>query len=589
MGFNFSLRNKFLFTYGILFLAFIVLMHSFATYAVKAVVIESMEDRTSLLLHEIQSQKAADDEELIRYLKDLKPLIFFRVSIINDKKQILYDSHTKRLLGSEFDNEYTVEHQEVLEALKKGTGYHEDYSAILGQEFAYFAKTFEFHHKTYVMRTAFPLTYVDEVSQKFETTFLLFAAASAVLVMLMVWITVGRLTSPINQIITAIKPYQEGKEKMIPEIKLNTSYNNDEIGRLAGTLNSLSFKIQRQINHLTEEKNEKLSILESLTEGVIAVDANLKVEYANQMALKLLDFGQVDIIGSQITSEKYPVSYNLCIQAIEDQEIKTTSLEHKLEGRKMFIDLIVIPRTGSLGAIIVLQDKTQAYKLLQMRRDFVANASHELKTPITIIQGFAEALHDNPDLEQKRRNEITQKIVTNCERLTHLIKNLLALSDTENLPATRLSHVDLGELCEEYRLLLLERYPQSTVTIIKNQDLIELTLDEDLFQVAMINLLENAAKYSNPPADITVTIDQKNNHAIIIVSDKGIGIPEADLEHIFQKFYTVNKTHSRKMGGSGLGLSIVETIIEKHFGKISVASKLGVGTTFIIEIPLHRK
>lgn len=583
-----TLRNKILTSYGVLFVVFITLMHFIASHTVKMVVVESMEERTTHLIKEIQSQNAPDDVELVRYLKDLKSVIFFRVSIINDQREILYDSHTKRLLGSEFNTEYVVQHPEVIQAMKEGTGYQEEYSAILGQEFAYFAKAFRFHGKTYVMRTAYPLNYINSVVSKFKTTFLLFAFGISLIFGLMIWVITKRLTSPIGQIITAIRPYQEGRASSIPEIRLKSHYEGDEIEQLAGTLNSLSQKVQKHIDTLTIERNEKSTILESLTEGVLAVDHDLRIEYANRAAAYFYSIAVQDIVGSKLDAEYYPTSYELSIKCIQEGRAQTAPLKVKHEGKTVFLDIIAIPKESGSGAIVVMQDKTEMYRMLEMRSQFVANASHELKTPITIIGGFAEAIHDHPGLEPERLKEITAKIVNNCERLTVMIKDLLTLCDVENLPAYRLSHCFLDDLMANYREHLLERFPNASVKIESKVNYpIELTLDAELFQVAIVNLLENAAKYSNPPAQISVVMNVRDGKAVLEIADKGIGIPKADLEHIFERFYTVNKAHSKKMGGSGLGLSIVETIIEKHKGKISVDSEVGVGTRFTIELPLN--
>ena len=190
-----------------------------------------------------------------------------------------------------------------------------------------------------------------------------------------------------------------------------------------------------------------------------------------------------------------------------------------------------------------------------MRRDFIANASHELKTPITIIRGFAEALHDDPDLPQDIQQDVTAKIVRNCRRMAALIKDLLTLADIENIPSSRLSECDLYELVQKCRSMLLEIFPDAIVTIHKSDEEVSLIADADLLDLAIMNLIENAAKYSARPAKIDVYLERTENTIIIAVVDQGLGIPATDQEHIFDRFYTVDKAHSQKMGGSGLGLS----------------------------------
>lgn len=581
---NFSLRKKIFISYLIVFLVFIALMFPFATKTVKGIVIKSLDDRASELISKIQS--APNNEALVQYLKDQKSMIFFRVGILTNERKILYDTHTKRLLGPKFSQEYVVEHPEIFQAIQEGTGYYEDYSEILGQKFAYYAKVFNFHDKAYVLRTAFPYKYVSELTRDFEIGFLMLSSGALLLFSVMTWFIIHRLTSPIDQIITAIKPYQEGRQTTIPEIKLGNLNSQDDFGRLAMTLNSLSLKIQNHINSLIKERNEKVAILESLIEGVVAVDQGMKVTYANDMALKVLGIESNSFVGRFFSEVRQSVCEELLKSCQERMTPMTGAIQLKSEGRKLFLDLVAAPTNDTLGAILVLQDKTAHYKMMEMRKDFVANASHELKTPITIIRGFAEALHDNPDLPLETRIEVTDKIVRNCKRMTNVIKDLLILSDVENLPRSRVIDCDVEDLLVGCRSMLLELFPDATVMIEKKQGHeFSLSADPDLIELALFNLMENAAKYSNSPAQITISLDKEDAHLKISVADKGIGIPSHDIENVFQRFYTVDKAHSQKMGGSGLGLSIVETIIDKHCGKISVASTVGKGTTFTILLP----
>jgi signal transduction histidine kinase len=265
-------------------------------------------------------------------------------------------------------------------------------------------------------------------------------------------------------------------------------------------------------------------------------------------------------------------------------------MQLKLRGEKLYIDIVAAPKKDKSGAILVLQDKTEHHRIIEMRKDFVANASHELKTPITIIRGFAEALHDNPDLPKDTYEEITAKIVNNCEKMNNLIKDLLTLTDIEHIPESRLMECNLSEIAENAKTTVGDAYPDAEINIRlsgKNDDYY-LLADPNLIELCLVNLVENAAKYSPLPADITITLDKTEEWMTVAVTDKGIGIASDELEDIFQRFYRSEKSrYNRKIGGSGLGLSIVETIIAKHFGKITVDSTEGVGSTFTVYLPLR--
>lgn len=585
----FTFRQKILVAYLIVFLLFLAGMYPFATRTVQKIATKAMYDRSQELIEKIQ--EAPNDEALIRRLKEQKALVFFRISVITNERKVLYDSHTKRILGPKFSQEYVVEHPEVLDAFKVGRGYNEDYSQLLGQKFAYLAIAFDFHGKTYVLRTAFPYKYVVELTHDFETGVLALAAAILLLFSLMTWFIINHLTSPIQQIIKAILPFQKGETNVVPMIELKNLSKTDEFLKLADTLNSLSIRIQKHISNLEQERNEKEAILESLMEGVIAIDVNMVITYANNMASKLLENN--DLVGQSfidpqnkiLRSQKF---HSLILNCQLENRHLVDTLEIKRDSKTIFLDIVAAPKKENTGAILVLQDKTSHYKLLEMRKDFIANASHELKTPITIIRGFAETLHDNPDLPPETYQEVTQKIVRNCMRMTNLIKDLLTLTDVENLPESRLTECDLYQIITTCSESVKAVHQDSQIIINKpaNQEM-HLVADANLLEHAFINLIDNAAKYSVPPAQITISMRHENDKIVVDVADKGIGIPQADLEHIFQRFYTVNKAHSRKLGGSGLGLSIVETIIEKHFGRITVQSEVGVGTTFTVILPVR--
>jgi len=428
----------------------------------------------------------------------------------------------------------------------------------------------------------------------FKLSFLSLGGFVLLLYGVMTWAILYRLSSPIQKILDGISPYQEGRMEFLPRIPVNKALDTDEFKRLALTLNSLTEKIDTQIAHLTHQRKETEGILQSLGEGVIALDTEAKVTFANQVACRLLRVHHDGIVGHslhQIKSGSLALSekcHELVLQALQTSESITETWVLN-EGSPIFLELTSTPRAEQSGAILVLQDKTSDYKMIEMGKDFVANASHELRTPITIIRGFAETLQDIPNLSPKMLKEITEKIVRTCGRLNHLVKSLLVLADVENLSAQRLKPTDLVPLLENCAHTLFTAHPAVRLSI-KNNVLRSLVLaDGDLLDLAIMNLLENSVKYSNPPVQIEITLEQMGAEVCLSVTDTGIGIPQADLAHIFQRFYTVDKARSRKSGGAGLGLSIVKTVVEKHKGSFKVASEMGQGSTFTLSFPLYSR
>lgn len=588
-----SFRKKIILSQIVLFIVFFAALFPLIEKMASLLVRDSLEDSTSDLITRLE--KADSEKEMIDLLKNQQYYSFFRMSIINEKGQVIYDTHLNRLLGSDFTPYSLSSHPEVQEALKEGSGYSIAQSEIFGGRFAYVAERFTFQGKTYILRTAFPYEQIQELTQTFKLGVLIFSFVILLFFNALIWMIFNRFTSPIREIVQAIKPYQRGGELLLPEITLSkTPSPNDEFQQLAQTLNSLSKRIKEQIESLTGERNEKEAILESLGEGVIAIDGQMIIRYANFIAGKMLGVSHKQLLGhifpefgEKVNIELLKRSRELLIKCQKENGIRVDSLSFGIE-RRTYIDLVAAPIAKGNGAILVLQDKTSHYRVLEMGKDFVANASHELRTPITIIKGYAETLQDIEEISQPMLREITEKINRNCERMEHLVHSLLTLADIENIPESRFKECDLVALLDNCRHLLLSLYPDALVEIQKTQDNILLSADASLLELAMINLLDNAAKYSIPPAKITIQIEQIEEEVRISIADLGKGIPKEDLEHIFERFYRVDKTHSRRLGGAGLGLSIVKTIIEKHDGTIEMQSELNKGTTFIMTLPMRR-
>lgn len=579
-----SFGKKIFICYATGFLLFLAFLFPLASHIVKEIVSQAIYERSYELIEKIQD--APNDSALIQRLKDQRYLIFFRVSLITEERKLLYDSYTKRLLGPGY-NKRLAKHPEVEEAFREGYGMHIGDSKLLRQRFVYIAESFDFHGKTYVLRIAFPYSFVEELTHDVEFGFVGLASAALLLFSIMTWFIIYRLTRPIQTIVNTIKPYQSGKVTTLPIIKVpHKSTADDDFVKLANTLNSLSEKVQHHIDTLTHERNEKEAVLESLVEGVVAVDSNLIVTYANHTALKLLNIRREELIGFSFSTANQQECLHLLKQCQEERKALTDTLTIKREGEKIYLDIIAAPKKNQSGAVLVMENKSEHHKMIEMRKNFVANASHELKTPITIIRGFAETLHDNPELPLDTFTNITNKIVNNCKRMSTLIKNLLTLTDVEHVSESRLMECNLNILLHNCCQTLRDLHPDANVSFhTEEQNGITLLADPLLLEMAFMNILENAAKYSEPPARVSISLQQDKEWVKLVVEDKGIGIPESDLENIFQRFYTVNKAHSRKLGGSGLGLSIVESIIEKHKGRISVASQLGHGTAFTILLP----
>lgn len=212
--------------------------------------------------------------------------------------------------------------------------------------------------------------------------------------------------------------------------------------------------------------------------------------------------------------------------------------------------------------------------------DVVGWMVHELRSPITVIRGFAEMLQEHPE----RQTELSEKILRGTLRLEKIIQNMLTLTDVENSVCEK-NIVHLLTLASHCKEIVLEKYPDAKIAIVCDSEL-SIFADGDLLELALVNLLENGCKYSESQAHLQIEISRGKDGIKISVQDDGIGIEKLHLPHIFDRFYAVNKTQSRKLGGAGLGLSLVKTIVEQHGGTLSVESEYGKGSRFTILLPI---
>ena len=578
-----SFRQKVFISYIVVLVLFLALMFPFVTNSVQQIVFRSMSDCADRLVEELVG--ATTPEEIVHILRDQKQHVFYRIGVLDDQRRLLYDSHTKRLIGAPFFPLQFVTHPEVEDALQYGTGYSEEFSHLLGQTLVYMAKRFDFQGQPYVLRLAFPFQYIQELKDGFTLGFLFFGSLVLVLFSAIAVMVLNHFSSPIREIIWAIRNYREGNVSTLPTIRLRTG-PKDEFTHLANTLNSLSRRVRHEIESVTKERNERGAILESLTDGVIAIDSRFLVSYVNRKALSFLNL-DAQIVGSHVGKTIHPTCLHLLEQCCTKQELVVDEIEIPRSSGKLYLSLVAVPRAFDGGALLVLHDRSVQHRMLEMRKAFIANASHELKTPITVIRGFAETVYENPYLPQHTVQEVTKRIVDNCERMAATIKDLLTLADIENLPSFRISDCSLVEVVSRCIRRVCEVQKGAEISFVYDkEDSFEIGIEETLIEMAVSNLLENAIKYSDAPARVEICLSRLDDGITVAVKDHGIGIPETDLENVFQRFYRVDKAHSSKLGGSGLGLSIVETIVNKHFGKVEVRSTLGKGTTFTLALPL---
>ena len=359
---------------------------------------------------------------------------------------------------------------------------------------------------------------------------------------------------------------------------------------LARPLEELAERIQQRVGQLESENNRLGIILESITEAILVVDRDGRVVLANKALANL--FGLDPPLEGLLTAEvvRYATIQDALAGCLADG--RRREMEVDLTGaRERHLDLQVAPileENECIGVVAVLYDITRLRELERMRRDFVANVSHELCTPLTAIKGYAEILSDGAVDDRETARRFTGIIENHADRLTHLLGDLLDLSRLESDQLeVELIPCELKPLVDTSVGSVSQAAAQKQIDIHCDvSPSVQVICDPKLIEQALINLLDNAVKYT--PAGGKVHIGTRpvedTDRLAIYVEDTGIGIPSEDLGRIFERFYRVDKGRSRDLGGTGLGLSIVRHIAEVHGEQVSVQSKLGAGTTFSFEL-----
>lgn len=371
-------------------------------------------------------------------------------------------------------------------------------------------------------------------------------------------------------------------------------YGKDEIGQLAHAFNHLSERLSSALSENAEEKRKLSSILFYMSDGVIATDRRGRIILVNQMAEIMLNRKETEVMGEKLSELlNKPSEMEQDTLFAKDQRFL---MEVDVDGHTLVLQVNVTPlnKEGQhmQGVIAVLQDVTNQEKLEQERREFVANVSHELRTPLTTMKSYLEALEDGVLWDKELAPRFIKVTQNETERMIRLVNDLLQLSrmDTQkyshNLQKTDLNHL-IQEVVDRFSVPLKQREIRLQLDMPNQLPLVY--VDQDQMIQVLDNIISNALKYSAAEEVIKVTVKHQGPEVIISIKDEGVGIPKAELKHIFKRFYRVDKARSRDMGGTGLGLSIAREMISAHQGSISIDSDIGKGTTVTICLPVDQK
>ena len=363
-------------------------------------------------------------------------------------------------------------------------------------------------------------------------------------------------------------------------------------GPLGERINAMADQLERRVQELESQRNQAQAILQSMVEGVCAVDRDSRLLWFNASAQRLFSIEPSNTMGKRLTELfRQPELDGLIREVLERHQPSSREIQ-VFAPQEQAIRLQATPCEGGHGGavvVLVAQDVTQMRRLEGMRREFVANVSHELKTPLTSIKGLVETLLNGALEDSANNRRFVALIDEDTTRLAQLIDDLLALSQIESkaIPLN-LQPVDLQRLINELvtRFHQQSQERQVTLHVTIAPDAPRVQGDPERLRQVFVNLLDNALKFNKPGGCITVSAQPEGAFLRIDVTDTGVGIPEQDLSRVFERFYRVDKARSRELGGTGLGLAIVKHLVELHRGNITVQSHLGHGSTFTITLPL---
>lgn len=410
-------------------------------------------------------------------------------------------------------------------------------------------------------------------------------------IVIVLWFYIyNTMVAPMNKLIKCAEDMSNNNSKELIRISKNKKKHNTEIDKLANIIGKMTGELRQNLTEVKRQKNEIEAIFLHINDGILAFDEKGKIVQINPAAEKLLGITEKNTFQEIFNKEQTKIN----MEAIMYLENWSTS-EVRLNVDEKTLNVILAPYKDEndfgIGIIAVIQDITEHVKLDDMRKEFVADVSHELKTPITSIIGYAETLQDG-EYDKETSQKFLDVITSEGHRMADLVSDLLTLSryDTNRI-VREPTEFDIGKLakrCQE-KLEIQSKKKKQDVECLVTADVPPVYADRDGIERVILNILSNAIKYTPENGTIKIYVGFVYNDAYIKIIDNGIGIPEKDLNRIFERFYRVDKARSREMGGTGLGLSIAQEIIKQNNGSINIKSEAGKGTEVVIRIPVAKK
>ena len=545
---------------------------------------EEIETRAKIIDQDIVAiMNSGKISELQKYCVGFSGLSNSRITIVAPDGKVIADS-----LEDPAKMENHSDRLEIAEALKGRTGKSVRYSPTLHQNMMYVAMPLHAaKEKSEILRVAVSVSLIDTTLSEIYMKIIIAGIIIAIFAGLISVAVSRRISSPILELEKVAANFAKGNFKR----KLAVT-DIDEIDELAGSMNYMADELNRRMREILEQRNRQNAILSSMMEGVIAVDAEGRIISMNRSATALLK--APDVYEGRFFQE---VVRNAALQNFIDAVLsEKQTVEKELsyfdsEQHHLYVRGTVLhdPDGGCIGALLVMNDITRLKKLENLRSEFVANVSHEIKTPLTAIKASVETLLENNSEKKEETDQLLKIIGRHTERLTSIVDDILSLSkleDDKQKDAEKFIETLVEDIIESALADCREKAEQKQISFIVNSNKgIVGVMNSSLIEQALVNLIDNAIKYSEPNSSVEIESCRESGNILISVKDHGCGISEKHLPRVFERFYRVDKARSRKLGGTGLGLSIVKHIANVHGGKVEVESAVGKGSKFTIILP----
>jgi two-component system phosphate regulon sensor histidine kinase PhoR len=504
-----------------------------------------------------------------------------RITLIRRDGVVLADSSVEPERVREMQNHRN--RPEVRAAFAGGRGMNVRRSATTGNTYVYVARTLSGPGgDVMILRLAEPLEQLDALKARLAAAMALAMLAAGIAILFTsLWLD-RRLFEPVSRLIAGAQDLARGRVSRV------AVPDEEELAALALSLNRLAATAEQQLDAISRERDNLQEILASMSEGVLVVDRDGRAQMINPAFYQLFDLVG-DFAGRPVLEIiRHPGFARLIEDTLRKRQPQSSQIVLPSAERRTLLLTSAVLSGGERGAVVAARDTTELTRVADMRRDFVANVSHELKTPLAAIRGYAETLRDGALDEPPTARRFTDRILSQCRRLQELLDDLLILSRLEGMDAALdREPVDLGAVARRAVELLTPAAREKRVEIeLQEEEVQAVQGDAGNLERLLLNLLDNAIKYNRPDGRITVRVGRCDGEALLEVTDTGIGIPAESIPRIFERFYRVDKGRAREEGGTGLGLAIVKHIAQAHGGQVDVESRMGRGSTFRVRLPL---